>query len=149
MKRLPDCYFNEKILLPVSRARLPIAGILRYTGMSKKGGCMQTVRKIVDADALASLVDLPRSFNHRRVEITVREVDGDGGAAEKRADSKDGRLPLVSREELDEMIKGSKAEKLAGFLNKGDWSWLPPPLTPENITAKDIRELRLKEKYGI
>jgi hypothetical protein len=32
---------------------------------------------------------------------------------------------------------------------KPDWSWFPEGVTPETLTAKDIRGLRLKEKYGI
>jgi hypothetical protein len=30
-----------------------------------------------------------------------------------------------------------------------DFSWLPEGLTRENITMKDIRALRLGERYGI
>jgi hypothetical protein len=43
------------------------------------------------------------------------------------------------------MAKNDPAiQALTGCI-KGDW--LPPPLTRENVTMKDIRELRLKKRY--
>jgi hypothetical protein len=53
------------------------------------------------------------------------------------------KQPRLSMVEIDEMIKTDPImQSLTGCI-KGDW--LPLPLTKENVTMKDIRELRLKE----
>jgi hypothetical protein len=58
-------------------------------------------------------------------------------------------LPMVTRAERE----AAKLDPVIQFLDnipvESDWSWLPEGLTPETLTAKDIRTLRLKDKYGI
>ena len=61
-------------------------------------------------------------------------------------------LPMVTRAEREERRKRRKNDPIWQVLDQpveGDWSWLPEGLTPETLTAKDIRALRIKEKYGI
>jgi hypothetical protein len=112
---------------------------------------MQTLRRIVDTETLARGIALPEAFAHQRVEIIIRPLEQEAELPTPAKDAAPGKakLPRLTHEQIDEMVKGSVAESLVGCLNKGSWDWLPPSLTPENITMKDIRELRLKEKYGI
>jgi hypothetical protein len=104
---------------------------------------MQAIRKIVDADTLAGLFTLPVAFANRRIEVVMRPVE-DKEAAERNWEKP--KLPRLSRTEIDEMAKNDPViQSLSGCIT-GDW--LPPPLTRENVTMKDIRELRLKEGDG-
>jgi hypothetical protein len=61
-------------------------------------------------------------------------------------------LPKVTRAEREERRKRWKDDPVWQVLDQPvepDWSWLPEGLTPETLTTKDIRALRIKEKYGI
>ncbi|MHC6202198.1 hypothetical protein ACYULU_03280 [Breznakiellaceae bacterium SP9] len=61
-------------------------------------------------------------------------------------------LPKVTRAQREERRKQRKNDPVWQVLDKPielDWSWLPEGLTPETLTHKDIREMRLKDKYGI
>ena len=61
-------------------------------------------------------------------------------------------LPKVTRAQLDEWAERRKHDPVWQVLDQPvepDWSWLPEGLTPETLTVKDIRALRIKEKYGI
>jgi hypothetical protein len=58
-------------------------------------------------------------------------------------------LPKVTRAEIDAARQDPVIRRMAELAEQMDFSWLPEGLTRENITMKDIRALRLKEKYGI
>jgi hypothetical protein len=58
-------------------------------------------------------------------------------------------LPRVSRAERAERRKNNPLMQFLDQPFEYDWSWLPEGLTPETLTKKDIRDLRLKAKYGI
>jgi hypothetical protein len=100
---------------------------------------MQAMRETVDAEILSRIFTLPAAFVNRRIEIVMWPVEDRAAANPER--------PKLSRAEIDEMAKTDPViQSLTGCI-KG--AWLPPPLTRENVTMKDIRELRLKERYGI
>jgi hypothetical protein len=40
-----------------------------------------------------------------------------------------------------------KIRELDSLLVDADWSWLPEGMTPETLTGKDIRALRIEEMY--
>jgi hypothetical protein len=58
-------------------------------------------------------------------------------------------LPKVTRAEREAARQDPVIQYLDNLSVEPDWSWLPEGLTPETLTAKDIRALRIKEKYGI
>jgi hypothetical protein len=58
-------------------------------------------------------------------------------------------LPKVTRAEIEAARQDPVIRRMAELAEQMDFSWLPEGLTRENITMKDIRALRLKEKYGI
>ncbi|GHT87623.1 hypothetical protein FACS1894137_15160 [Spirochaetia bacterium] len=57
-------------------------------------------------------------------------------------------LPRVTRAQREEWEKDPVIQELNKPL-KLDWSWLPEGLTPETLTHKDLREMRLRDKYGL
>jgi hypothetical protein len=95
---------------------------------------MQAVRKIVDAETLAGLFSLPRSFTNRRLEITIIPI-------ETAPVSVAPTLPRLTSRQIDAIVEKSEAKRLVGVL-KGTG-------LPENITMKDIREMRLKDRGGV
>jgi hypothetical protein len=102
---------------------------------------MQSIREIVDAGTLSQIFNLPASFANKQIEIVMRpvedKVEEDFGMPLER--------PRLSRVEIDEIVKNDPViRSLTGCIKAG---WLPPPLTRENVTMEDIRELRLKERY--
>lgn len=58
-------------------------------------------------------------------------------------------LPKVTRAEIEAARQDPVIRRMAELAEQMDFSWLPEGLTRENITMKDIRALRLREKYGI
>ena len=91
---------------------------------------MKAVRKIVDSDAIAGIVDLPPGFTNRKVEVLVFPV-------EDTADT----MPHFTRAQMEEWSQSPKVQAIVGVLKDAG---LPP-----DITMKDIRQMRLEEKYGI
>ncbi|GHV96446.1 hypothetical protein AGMMS50293_27660 [Spirochaetia bacterium] len=58
-------------------------------------------------------------------------------------------LPRVSRAEREERMKNDPVMQELDKPLKLDWSWLPEGITPETLTHKDLREMRLRDKYGL
>jgi hypothetical protein len=58
-------------------------------------------------------------------------------------------LPKITRAQREERRKNDPVMQELDKPVELDWSWLPEGLTPETLTHKDIREMRLKDKYGI
>jgi hypothetical protein len=58
-------------------------------------------------------------------------------------------LPRITRAQLAEWAKDPVIRELDKLPVEPDWSWLPDGLTPETLTSRDIRDLRIKEKYGV
>jgi hypothetical protein len=56
-------------------------------------------------------------------------------------------LPKVTQAEIEAARQDPVIRRMAELAEQMDFSWLPEGLTRENITMKDIRALRLKEKY--
>jgi hypothetical protein len=108
---------------------------------------MQVIREIVDAGILSRIFNLPAAFVNRRIEIVMWPVEDKAAERNPEKPLEKPQLPRLSRAEIDEMAKHDPViQSLSGCI-KGDW--LPLPFTRENVTMKDIRELRLKERYGI
>jgi hypothetical protein len=89
---------------------------------------MTQVRKIVDSSSLAGIFDLPPVFKNRKVEVIMFPVE-----------EKTEKLPKFTREQIEEWTKTPALQAIAGILKDAG---LPP-----DITMKDIRQMRLEEKY--
>jgi hypothetical protein len=89
---------------------------------------MNAVRQIVDGNALASLIRLPRSLYDKKVEVIVLPVIDNSIAQveEMKAD-----LPQISKAQMDGLRAKSTATKLTGSI--------PRPY----VTIQEIREERL------
>ena len=91
---------------------------------------MTQVRKIVDSSSLADIFDLPSVFKNRKIEVIMFPV-------EEKADI----TPKFTMAQIDEWTQTPELQALAGLLKGSD-------LSP-NISMKDVRQMRLAEKYGI
>ena len=91
---------------------------------------MTAVRKIVDSSSLAGIFDLPPAFKNRKVEVIMFPV-------EEKAD----RIPQFTKEQIEEAANAPQVQALVGVFKDAG--------LPENISMKDIRQMRLAEKYGI
>jgi hypothetical protein len=89
---------------------------------------MDAIRQIVDGSALAPLIRLPKSFHGKKVEVIVFPAEKD--------ESADKGLPRITRAQLDELKRTSKVSALRGSI--------PHPA----VTIQEIREERLRERYG-
>jgi len=91
---------------------------------------MTQVRKIVDSSSLADIFDLPSVFKNKKIEVIMFPVE-----------EKTEKIPQFTMAQIEEAANSSEIQALVGVLkDKG---------LPENITMKDIRQMRLAEKYGI
>jgi hypothetical protein len=99
---------------------------------------MTAVRKIVDSSALTDLFDLPAAFENKRVEVVLLPVEDplDESPIPVKKD-----IPQLSQAQIEEWAKAPEIQSLVGIL-KGTG-------LPDNITASDIRDMRLREKHGI
>ena len=84
---------------------------------------MESVRRIIDSTLLNGVIQLPKGFKNKKVEIIVFHKD----------DKTD--LPILTSRDIDAMLKGSITESLIGAI---------PQLT---MTLEDYRAERLA-KYG-
>jgi len=91
---------------------------------------MTQVRKIVDSSSLVGIFDLPPVFKNRKVEVIMSPVE-----------EKINETPRFTREQIEEAAKSPEVQALVGVLKDAG--------LPEDITMKDIRQMRLAEKYGI
>ena len=91
---------------------------------------MTQVRKIVDSSSLAGIFDLPPAFKNRKVEVIMFPVE-----------EKTNELPRFTIEQIEEASKAPEIQALVGVLKDAG--------LPEDISMKDIRQMRLAEKYGI
>jgi len=91
---------------------------------------MTQVRKIVDSSSLADIFDLPPVFKNRKIEVIMFPV-------EEKADI----TPKFTMEQIIEWSQSPQVQALVGVLkDKG---------LPEDISMKDIRQMRIAEKYNI
>jgi hypothetical protein len=90
---------------------------------------MTAVREIVDSSSLAGLFDLPPFLRNRKVEVTVSPVEEEAE-----------QLPQFTMEQMIEWSQSPDIQCLIGVLKDAG--------LPENLTSKDIRRMRLEEKYG-
>jgi hypothetical protein len=91
---------------------------------------MTQVRKIVDSSSLTGIFDLPSNFMNRKVEVIIFPV-------EEKTDT----TPKFTMAQITEWSKSPKVQALVGVLEGAG--------LPEDISMKDIRQMRLEEKYKI
>jgi len=91
---------------------------------------MTQVRKIVDSSSLAGIFDLPPAFKNRKIEVIMFPVE-----------EKTDKIPQFTMEQIIEWSQSPQVQALVGILKDAG--------LPEDITMKDIRQMRLAEKYGI
>lgn len=89
------------------------------------------VRKIIDSGVLSGLFELPPGFENRRIEIILLPTEEPATAD----------LPRFTRAQIEEWAKDPQIQSLVGALGGTE--------LPADITMKDIREMRLVEKYRI
>ncbi|MCL2462022.1 MAG: hypothetical protein FWF44_05100 [Defluviitaleaceae bacterium] len=68
---------------------------------------MEAIRQVVDGNLLSSIIELPKNFQNRKVEVLVFPVSEDEYRRKK-------VLPIISEDEFEEMFKGSITESLVG-----------------------------------
>jgi hypothetical protein len=91
---------------------------------------MTQVRKIVDSSSLTGIFDLPPVFMNRKVEVIIFPVE-----------ERKNEIPRLTRTQIEEAANTPEIQALVGVLKGADF--------PEDITMKDIRQMRLAEKYQI
>jgi len=91
---------------------------------------MTQVRKIVDSSSLDGIFDLPSAFKNRKIEVIMFPV-------EEKADI----TPKFTMAQIIEWSQSPKVQALVGVLKDAG--------LPEDISMKDIRQMRLAEKYQI
>jgi hypothetical protein len=92
---------------------------------------MTAVREIVDSSSLAGIFDLPPFLRNRKIEVFMYPAE----------EEKPKKLPKVTRAQMKEWAQAPELQAIAGILKGAD---LPP-----DFSMKDVREMRLAEKYGI
>jgi hypothetical protein len=91
---------------------------------------MTAVREIVDSSSLADIFNLPPVFMNRKIEVIMFPVEETANT-----------IPKFTRAQIDEWSKSPQVQALVGALAGAD--------LPEDINMKDIRQMRLAEKYHI
>jgi len=91
---------------------------------------MTQVRKIVDSSSLDGIFDLPPVFKNRKVEVIMFPVE-----------EKTDITPKFTMEQIIEWSQSPQVQALVGVLKDAG--------LPEDISMKDIRQMRLAEKYQI
>jgi hypothetical protein len=79
---------------------------------------------------LTGIFDLPPIFMNRKVEVIMFPVEETGDT-----------IPKFTRAQIDEWSKSPKVQVLVGALAGAG--------LPEDISMKDIRQMRIEEKYQI
>jgi hypothetical protein len=90
---------------------------------------MTQVRKIVDSNSLTGIFDLPPVLRNRKVEVIVFPVE-----------EKTEKLPQFTMEQIEEAAKSPEIQALVGALKDAD--------LPADLTMKDVRQMRLEERYS-
>ena len=92
---------------------------------------MTALRKIVNSSEISNMFDLPPSFINRQVEIIVFPTMAD--------ETK--KIPKFTVEQIKQWSSSPQIQAITGVLKDTD--------LPQDITIKDIRQMRLSEKYNI
>ena len=91
---------------------------------------MTAVREIIDSSSLTNIFNLPPNFMNRKVEVIMFPVE-----------EKINETPRLTRAQIEEAANAPEIQALVGVLKGAD--------LPDDISMKDIREMRLAEKYQI
>jgi len=90
---------------------------------------MNTIRKIVDSNALSALFELPPAFKNRKVEVVMFPLEEKEGTPKN-------NIPQLTMAQIDEWAKTPEIQVLVGSL-KGS--------LPEDLSIKTIRNERIAE----
>lgn len=99
---------------------------------------MTAIKKIVDSDALTELFDLPASFRNKKIEVLLFPVDE---PVDDENTQDDKGIPFLTTEQIEKWANDSDIQSLVGALKGSS--------LPEDISIKDIRNMRLAEKYEL
>jgi hypothetical protein len=91
---------------------------------------MTQIRKIVDSSSLDGIFDLPSAFKNRKIEVIMFPV-------EEKADI----TPKFTMEQIIEWSQSPQVQAIVGVLKNAG--------LPEDISMKDVRQMRLAEKFNI
>jgi len=92
---------------------------------------MTALRKVVKSSDISNIFDLPPSFINRQLEIIIFPTEID----------ETGKKPHFSKEQIQQWSNSSQIQAITGILKDAD--------LPQDITIKDIKQMRLSEKYNI
>jgi hypothetical protein len=91
---------------------------------------MTAVREIVDSNSLAGIFNLPPVFMNRKVEVIMFPVE-----------ERINETPRLTKAQIEEAANTPEIQVLVGVLKGAD--------LPDDISMKDVRQMRLEEKYKI
>jgi len=91
---------------------------------------MTQVRKIVDSSSLAGIFDLPPVFKNRKIEVIMFPVE-----------EKSDITPKFTMAQIEEWAQSPRVQAIVGVLKDAG--------LPADITMKDIRQMRLNDKYKL
>ena len=92
---------------------------------------MTALRKVVNSSDISNIFDLPPSFINRQLEIIIFPTEIDEAR----------KTPHFSMEQIQQWSNSSQIQAITGILKDTD--------LPQDITMKDIKQMRLSEKYNI
>ena len=91
---------------------------------------MTAVRKVIESNSIADIFDLPPILRNRKVEVIVFPLEDSIRV-----------MPKFDRTQIEKAANSPRVRAIVGVLKD---TGLPP-----DITIKDIRQMRLEEKYKI
>jgi hypothetical protein len=113
---------------------------------------MQTLTVTMQDDQAASaLLTLLRGMARVSVRLVSQEPTPASVSGEYEAPQSVAAAPKrYTLAELDAIVANNPdISALHGKPGEADWSWLPAGKTKDTVTLDDIRDMRLKERYGI
>jgi hypothetical protein len=90
---------------------------------------MELIRQIVDSSTLAQALSLPKSFQNRKVEITVRPINEEHSK------------PVIDKVTLGNMMDGSVTQSLIGAISHSD-------ISLDEIKAERLRSGKYAPHFG-
>jgi hypothetical protein len=99
---------------------------------------MTALRKVVDSSTLANIFDLPPALKNKKVEVVMFPAEE---TAEEISIPVNKNIPRLTMAQIEEAANAPEVQALVGVLEGAG--------LPEDISMKDIRQMRLAEKYQI
>jgi len=92
---------------------------------------MTILRKVVNLSEISNIFNLPPSFINHQLEIIIFPTEIDEAR----------NTPHLSMEQIQQWSNSSQIQVITGILKDAD--------LPQDITMKDIKQMRLSGKYNI